>query len=163
MEFSTTESDNEKKPAEVENHPDLMTLDQLEQIKKEISENQQMVGQIQSVLQLLPIYRDSPNPGFIPGFEYLAKKCRGMRTIRGDGNCFYRALLFGYLERILEGLKSENEEIVAIARQELQRMIEKIQGSMKDLTDVGYSEFTIEIFYDVNILLYIMQYNIHDC
>lgn len=29
-----------------------------------------------------------------------------LRRVRGDGNCFYRSFLFGYLERLLQGIKS---------------------------------------------------------
>eukprot|EP01033_Poteriospumella_lacustris_P003140 gene3140-2312_t len=68
-----------------------------------------------------------------------------MRRIRGDGNCFYRGLLFGYLNTLLESLKSNDP---ANAEAEYNRIKTKIQGSMEDLVAVGYSEFTIEVFYD---------------
>lgn len=32
-----------------------------------------------------------------------------LRRVRGDGNCFYRSFLFGYLERLLQGIKSPGD------------------------------------------------------
>lgn len=141
--------DTFREPASVEAHPDMLTLDQLEQIKKDISTNQPMVGPIEPIAELLELYKESQSPGFVPGIHFLSGVFSGMRRIRGDGNCFYRGLLFGYLESVLRIAKSGNETDLADAKLEIERISRIIRGSMADLVAVGYSEFTIEVFYDV--------------
>lgn len=136
-------------PVSVEAHPDMMTLEQLEGIRKEIAAEQPMIGPLEPLEQLLIIYEGSPSVGFVPGINFLSQSFSGMRRIRGDGNCFYRGLLFGYLNNLLTKLKCEEESVRLEAVQEHERITSKIRGSMQDLTAVGYSEFTIEVFYDV--------------
>lgn len=143
-------SENNGVPADVEMHPDMMTLDQMEKIRNEIASTQPLLGPVVPIQDLLPTYKDSTSPGFIPGIEFLAQKFRGMRQVRGDGNCFYRSLLFSYLETIVVGFSSPNEAIRAYAGFEHNRITEKVKQSMVDLVALGYPEFTLEIFYDVS-------------
>lgn len=143
------ESAASKEPVSVAAHPDMMTLEQLEGIRQEIAAEQPMIGPFEPLEFLLHIYESSASVGFIPGIQFLATKYAGMRRIRGDGNCFYRGLLFGYLSNLLSGLKSEDPSIQTAAETEYERITSKIKGSMEDLVAVGYSEFTIEVFYDV--------------
>lgn len=37
---------------------------------------------------------------------HIHQRYSALRRVRGDGNCFYRSFLFGYLERLLHGIKS---------------------------------------------------------
>lgn len=137
-------------PASVEAHPDMLTVEQLEGIKKEIAAEQPMIGPFEPLNCLLAIYEGSTSVGFVPGIKFLDERYIGMRRIRGDGNCFYRGLLFGYLNTLLESLKSNDPATQLNAEAEYNRIKTKIQGSMEDLVAVGYSEFTIEVFYDVS-------------
>lgn len=139
----------EPKLAENANHPDLLTLEQMEQIRTEIAANQPMISEEISPATLMNDYLTNEiSTGFIPGIQFLTKNYRLMRKVRGDGNCFYRALLFGYLEGLLTRYNSaEHKEE---AKKEHQRMTEKITNCMSELVEVGYSEFTIETFYDVS-------------
>lgn len=139
-------------PASVEAHPDMLTVEQLEGIKKEIAAEQPMIGPFEPLNCLLAIYEGSTSVGFVPGIKFLDERYVGMRRIRGDGNCFYRGLLFGYLNTLLESLKSNDSALQLSAEAEYDRIKSKIQGSMEDLVAVGYSEFTIEVFYDVSII-----------
>ncbi|CAF1540439.1 unnamed protein product, partial [Didymodactylos carnosus] len=67
----------------------------------------------------------------------LMKKYKYIRKTRGDGNCFYRAFGFGYLE---QNLKNELE---------LDRF-RKLVADLKDkLVQLGYQEFTVEDVRDV--------------
>jgi ubiquitin thioesterase protein OTUB1 len=138
----------EKSPADVENHPDMMTLEQMEGIKQEIAAEQPMIGPFEPVDRLLHIYDESSSAGFIPGIKFLSERFAFMRRIRGDGNCFYRGLLFGYLDNLLGKLKSDDSMVQSAAEHEYERFSSKIRNSMNDLVSVGYSEFTIEVFYD---------------
>ena len=62
-----------------------------------------------------------------------------MRRTRRDGNCFYRAFAFGYLER---NMKNSDE----LARFRL------LADNLKDqLVKLGYQEFTVEDVRDVVI------------
>lgn len=62
-----------------------------------------------------------------------------MTQVRGDGNCFYRSLFFGYLENLLS--KKDDEERL--------RMLKTIIDSKEELIQFGYSEIAIESFYDI--------------
>jgi hypothetical protein len=67
----------------------------------------------------LPSYAE--NAAFIPGVHWLAHNFASMRKVRGDGNCFYRALLFSYLEELLSLLQSSSEEVLEEGLREHQR------------------------------------------
>ena len=108
-----------------------------------------MISVLKSPNELLSFYENSDMPGFVPGVHYLAGKFL-MRQVRGDGNCFYRALLYSYLELLLVGLENDVSEF---AIQELTRMRSFINKSKDDLLALGYSEFTIESFYDMFVEL----------
>jgi ubiquitin thioesterase protein OTUB1 len=90
-------------------------------------------------------YRDAP--GFLEGIDRLKRRYKCMRRVRGDGNCFYRALLFGYVEALSRGLAAGSEE----ARREHERIINLVRSCPQDLVAVGYDEFTFEIFHEVKI------------
>ena len=70
------------------------------ELTEEMTDHRDMIGMITSPSQLLPDYANADLPGFVPGIIYLASKY-SMRRVRGDGNCFYRAFLFAYLEQLL--------------------------------------------------------------
>ena len=42
-------------------------------------------------------------------FVGAEQRYSALRRVRGDGNCFYRSFLFGYLERLLQGIKSSGD------------------------------------------------------
>ena len=132
-------------------HPDLATLDQMEHIRSEIAANQPMIGADVSPAVLLPDYQGS-STGFVAGIQYLAQHFPSMRKVRGDGNCFYRALLFAYLEELLQWYQHESSK--ALAEKEMERITAKIQGSLTELVEVGYSEFAIETFHEVSCVSY---------
>jgi ubiquitin thioesterase protein OTUB1 len=62
-----------------------------------------------------------------------------MRRTRGDGNCFYRAFAFGYLEKNLNNGK------------ELERFRQLTYDLKDQLVKLGYQEFTLEDVRDVVI------------
>lgn len=111
-----------------------------------------MIGDMTSPSILTEEYVGNPMPGFIPGIDYLSSKYRGMRRVRGDGNCFYRAFLFSYLENLVI-LKENSIEGFDEAEKERQRFINVINESKNRLISLGYEEFTFEYFYDTLIAL----------
>lgn len=65
------------------------------------------------------------------------------RKIRGDGNCFYRALCFGHLESVLENGRA------------LQRFKDTLMQSEKELLSAGFDE---SIFKDLlNVFLDVVE------
>lgn len=60
-----------------------------------------------------------------------------MRRARGDGNCFYRAFAFGYLE---ENLQNKNE---------LERFRQLIHDFKDKLVELGYLDYTVDDVSDV--------------
>ena len=108
-----------------------------------------MVGPLETPLQLLPEYEEATNPGFIPGIRYIGAKYSSMRRIRGDGNCFYRAFLFAFLESLLKDFTTGDEATKAKAEEERMRVLAVLVQSKDELVGMGYSEMAIESFHDV--------------
>ena len=108
-----------------------------------------MVGPLETPLQLLPEYEEATSPGFIPGIRYIGARYSSMRRIRGDGNCFYRAFLFAFLESLLKDFTTGNETPKVKAEEERMRFLTILSQSKDELVDIGYSEIAIESFHDV--------------
>jgi ubiquitin thioesterase protein OTUB1 len=127
------------------------TLQQFEDQNRAIEAEQKsrpIIDTLQNPLVLSDEYKDNELPGFMLGLEYLSSKF-AMRRVRGDGNCFYRSLLFSYLEQILICIGNEDEEQKSRGMTELQRFKDIIGKSLQDLVNVGYSEFAVETFHDM--------------
>ena len=112
-----------------------------------------MVGPLVSPLVLLPEYEAATSPGFLPGIRYIGKHYTTMRRIRRDGNCFYRAFLFAYLDSLLQDCSSGDATKKSLAEAERLRILHLISGSKDELVAIGYSEMAIESFYDVLVEL----------
>jgi ubiquitin thioesterase protein OTUB1 len=126
-----------------------LTIQQQNQILSEIASSQPLIGLLISPTVLIDEYQNADSNGFIPGLKYLASKYL-IRKVRGDGNCFYRSLLFAYLEKILTEYNSvDNESQKQRAELEHNRMINKIKSSKDYLISIGYSEVAFECFFDV--------------
>ncbi|XP_068436002.1 ubiquitin thioesterase OTUB2-like [Clinocottus analis] len=69
-------------------------------------------------------------PEQTPGAKYkdLSRQFSTVRQVRGDGNCFYRALCFAHLESVLHNARA------------LQRFKEKIVQTCEDLSSAGFDE-----------------------
>jgi ubiquitin thioesterase protein OTUB1 len=117
---------------------------QAAEIEAEIRGNA-MISEVKETLDLLPLFENSELPGFALGVKSLGGF--EMRAVRGDGNCFYRSVLFSYLEKLVIGKDVEENQ------KELERMLEVIKKSKDDLMAVGYQEFAIESFYDMFVEL----------
>ncbi|CAK0856354.1 unnamed protein product [Prorocentrum cordatum] len=76
------------------------------------------------------------NPGFLPKVEGLARRFGAVRRTRPDGNCFYRAYLFG----IFEALVGSPERQRAFGA--------RAQRSLDFCCSAGYERVAIEDFYE---------------
>lgn len=153
-----------------ENH-NLLILEQQRLITEEIKLNQPLISELFDMKLLyndyLPsspsslsdqsassssstVFTKNSNEGFLKGINYLTKHYKSYRKIRGDGNCFYRSFLYSYLENLLLLYQSYEEEHRITAIHEQQRLLQHTKVIFNELTTLGYSEFTIEVFYDVS-------------
>lgn len=68
--------------------------------------------------------------------EDLEAKYMSLRKTRPDGNCFYRAFIFAYFESLF------GDET------ELKRFVQVCHETRKDISVLGFPDFTIDGFYD---------------
>ncbi|XP_019624281.1 PREDICTED: ubiquitin thioesterase OTUB1-like [Branchiostoma belcheri] len=108
---------------------------QQDRIQQEIAETSQLIGDHEDLLLLSKEYseEDSVYQGKI---KDLRSKYKCFRRTRGDGNCFYRAFGFSYLERLLDD------------RKDLERFKEVAAKSKDMLVSLGFPAFTVEDFHD---------------
>jgi len=76
------------------------------------------------------------NAGFLPKVESLEKRFLGLRRTRPDGNCFYRAYLFGIFEQLLG--RTDRQAV----------FVGRTQSALEDCMKAGYERVAIEDFYD---------------
>ncbi|KAL7448096.1 hypothetical protein ACHAWC_000353, partial [Mediolabrus comicus] len=106
--------------------------------------------------------------GFITSSKYLATKYTSIRKVRGDGNCYYRAFLYGLCECLLlrdntnnynndsnnndASLKDDGSEggvtTTTTAASEFKRIKDQIVNSLKWVCQYGYDEMTIDMFHE---------------
>ena len=108
-----------------------------------------MIGALEPPSILLSEYENADSPGFIPGIKCISNLYKHMRRIRGDGNCFYRAFIFSYLEGLLADYESGEDKRIT-AEIERKRITEIIFNSKQELVlRHSYSEIAIESFQEV--------------
>lgn len=105
------------------------------QIHKEIADSMPLVGFKEDISSLLQEYADD-DAIYLRKIKILSESYSHLRRMRGDGNCFYRAFGFGYLEQLL----SNKETLI--------RFRENASKSKDDLIGLGYPSFTLEDFHD---------------
>lgn len=81
-------------------------------------------------------YVDS-DANFIAGLKALQLDFVQMRTVRGDGNCYYRAFLYSLVENMMQNT-SEGQRILDYFKTK----------SWKQVLAQGYDEMALEIFHD---------------
>lgn len=66
----------------------------------------------------------------------LASKYKFIRRTRPDGNCFFRAFTFAYIEQLLD------------KREDFEAFYKLAESSKNSLVELGFPQFTVEDFYD---------------
>lgn len=88
------------------------TQAQLEAIEQEIKETQALTSESTDISVLKQVYKSETSSKYFElGVDALAKTYGKLRTIRGDGNCYYRAFLYNLSEKMLEN-PSEWERVL---------------------------------------------------
>lgn len=98
------------------------------------AESAPLVGPAVSLDSLREQY--AGNPGFLRKLEGLSQRFRALRRVRPDGNCFYRAYLFGIFEQIASH-KERHKVFLTYARESLNFCLE-----------AGYEKVAVEDFYE---------------
>ncbi|KAK7104627.1 ubiquitin thioesterase OTUB1-like [Littorina saxatilis] len=111
------------------------TLSLQREIEKEIAENQELIGPMQPIEELIEHYAKEDQI-YRHKLMDLRKRHSHIRKVRGDGNCFFRGFGFAYLESLLTD------------EAEFARFKDIAVKSKDNLVALGYSQFTIEDFHD---------------
>ncbi|CAF1386205.1 unnamed protein product [Rotaria sordida] len=117
---------------------DQQTQQLQNEIEKEIAESQPLVSGKIPTTYLQKEYA-SDDKIYQDKVAELMKTYKYIRRTRGDGNCFYRAFAFGYLEKNLNNKK------------ELERFRQLTYDLKDQLVKLGYLDFTLEDVRDVVI------------
>ncbi|DAZ97370.1 TPA: hypothetical protein N0F65_003393 [Lagenidium giganteum] len=97
------------------------------------------------ISDLLPVtclqeeYAGNANANFLHGIAWLDQHYGGLRRVRGDGNCFFRAFIFALCEQLV-GAHAKSALGV--------RVLETIRQSKARLVALGYSEMAIDAFWE---------------
>ncbi|XP_011563572.3 ubiquitin thioesterase otubain-like [Plutella xylostella] len=113
---------------------DELIMKQQREIEKEISESIPLVGELEDITSLEKEYFE--DPVYLLKVKDLTSKYKHIRRTRPDGNCFFRAFSYAYLENLLTD-KTEYEKFYEIAK-----------NSKDILVALGFSQFTVEDFYE---------------
>ncbi|KAJ2950310.1 hypothetical protein O0L34_g11676 [Tuta absoluta] len=113
---------------------DELIMKQQREIEKEISESIPLVGDLEELASLEKEYNE--DPVYLLKVKDLSSKYKNIRRTRPDGNCFFRAFSYAYLEHLLTN-KAEYDKFYEIAK-----------NSKDILVALGFSQFTVEDFYE---------------
>lgn len=118
------------------NHPDEATQAQQEAIERDIKASSPLIS---GILPLSTLNEDFVgHEVYLEKLNMLEKKYSGIRRLRRDGNCFYRAFGFRYVEYLLTGKRLEEAE----------RLKKKCDECRDTLLSLKYIAFTVEDFHE---------------
>ncbi|KAL1425903.1 hypothetical protein MTO96_018739 [Rhipicephalus appendiculatus] len=116
------------------NHDEAI-LAQEKEIEREIAERIPLVDTKQD-LEILEKEYARDDEVYQQKVKDLRSKYSHIRKTRPDGNCFFRAFSFAYLESLLND------------KEEYTRFKKVAENSKEDLVSLGFQRFTIEDFHD---------------
>ncbi|KAF3930180.1 hypothetical protein ABW20_dc0100832 [Dactylellina cionopaga] len=120
--------------AEMKSAQELADLEKLSQAF-EADVTGPLVGNLQSS-QILQAEYANADPVYVRKTAALSPKYSNYRTIRGDGNCGWRALAFGYFELLL---RTGDQDFI-------QNETGRLKSLCSYMNDVGMSEYVYEDF-----------------
>lgn len=113
---------------------DEATMVQQREIEK-TTEDQPLIGDLEDLAVLLKEFAN--DEVYVAKIKHLQKKYGHFRRTRGDGNCFYRAFGFAYMEQLLQD------------QEELDRFRKVVEECKAEMISLGFPQFTIDDFHDV--------------
>lgn len=112
----------------------------------QISESIALVGEKESLKSLEQEY--AKDDVYLSKAKVLAQKYSYIRRTRPDGNCFFRAFSYAYLEKLI-GNKEEYDKFRDLALK-----------SKDNLVALGFPQFTVEDFHDtVRVSIFYQIFN----
>ncbi|KAF9649555.1 cysteine proteinase [Thelephora ganbajun] len=106
--------------------------------------DQPLIGPLTSMSTLRAEYKEGSR-SFVDQIDYLISQGYvSIRRARGDGDCFYRSLAFGFIENLLNS--PQTDVAVAIATSLL-------ESTVPMLEEAGFQELVFEDFYEVLLSL----------
>uniref|UniRef100_A0A0N5AAR6 Ubiquitin thioesterase n=1 Tax=Syphacia muris TaxID=451379 RepID=A0A0N5AAR6_9BILA len=112
------------------------TNKQNEEIEAEVKQTQPLVSKKEPISALVSVYDAQNSAEYFQKAKDLCSYYESLRRIRGDGNCFYRSILFAQLEAILKDVD------------ERKRFTQICKGWRQRLLKLGFPEFTTNDFCD---------------
>lgn len=100
----------------------------------QICDTTPFVSELQELSVLDTEYSDDPI--YSSKLKYLTSKYKSIRKTRPDGNCFFRAFSYAYLEYLVKN-KDDYEPFRALSEESKDRLIK-----------LGFPQFTLEDFHD---------------
>ncbi|XP_065158549.1 ubiquitin thioesterase otubain-like [Atheta coriaria] len=128
------EQTNDSSKQENQTNQDELILAQQRQIQQEISDSIPLVSELDLISSLNVEY--SSDTVYLGKIGDLSSKYKHIRRTRPDGNCFFRAFTYAYIETLLEN------------RDDFEAFYKLAEGSKDMLVDLGFPKFTVEDFYD---------------
>lgn len=99
-----------------------------------------MIGEKESLKALESEYMEDDI--YLSKAKALAEKYSSFRRTRPDGNCFFRAFIYAYLEKLINN------------KEEYEKFRDLICKSKDSLVEMGFPRFTVEDFHDTVGLRY---------
>ncbi|KJE90158.1 peptidase C65 Otubain [Capsaspora owczarzaki ATCC 30864] len=118
-------------------YSDFDVIAQEERVRDEIAASSELVSDPLPTSVLLDEYKENKD-AFRDKLKDVTSKYDSFRRVRGDGNCFYRAFGFALLQQILHRGTEE----------QARKLYQQAVASKALLVAQGYTEYTIEDFYD---------------
>ncbi|KRY55128.1 Ubiquitin thioesterase OTUB1, partial [Trichinella britovi] len=115
---------------------DDQILAQQREIENEVAASQPLIGNKESLDRLVKEYSQDTASRFYEKAVQLQNKYTFLRRVRGDGNCFYRAVAFNLCEKLLQN--PENVDYYLALLDAWQTCMEKL----------GYQNLTITEFFE---------------
>ncbi|KAI9279845.1 peptidase C65 Otubain-domain-containing protein [Sporodiniella umbellata] len=117
---------------------DEQILEFEQEIKDSEAQKIPLVCQDQPISQLSEEFKE--NESFLKKIKNLELKYDRIRRCRGDGNCFFRAVAFGWFEKTMKN-----------APECLEKSLEHLKGSCALLESGGFQKLAYEDFYEVTL------------
>lgn len=105
------------------------------EIQENIAQNSLLLGDDQHISELSKEYA-SDDESYQEKIKTLGESYSSVRKTRGDGNCFFRAFGFGYLEHLMKN------------KDDFPKFHEPASKTFQQLKDLNYPEFTVEDFFE---------------
>ncbi|KAJ3210056.1 OTU domain, ubiquitin aldehyde binding [Dinochytrium kinnereticum] len=119
---------------------DQEILDYERKLKQEMTGSQPLVGDLTDLTPLRLEYAEGAAI-FQKKIEALSQTHPHMRSIKKDGNCFYRAFCFAFCESYVRRLCSGGDGWCRVA-------LKQVEGTRELLKEAGYDPIVSEDFYE---------------